>query len=310
MSMASDTDTDTVADVAAHPNTLDYIIYSITSLSLIYPPDSGDVRSNTSYVAFTHQPLIRNIIFAHAHEPPQKCRSKNHLPSELWPKTPGMRGFPGMGASILMYIRCQSKSMCFSAPSPPLHAPLLPVQIYVFLCSQSKSMCFSAPSPNLHVLYIRSQSNSYPCRMQDTADKARDESQQPAESKTTSATTEPLTRSQESESELCPICAESVSRWACGPCQHATCHLCALRLRVLYGREECALCKVGLLGILLCCAYSICYYCIVRNEMGAGQSGSIARCRFCSHSQSSRRASSLPRGPSLSHLLSGRWSTG
>jgi hypothetical protein len=45
---------------------------------------------------------------------------------------------------------------------------------------------------------------------------------------------------------LCFICAEPVRYWSLGPCSHRTCHVCAIRLRALYKKNECTFCKVGL----------------------------------------------------------------
>lgn len=48
------------------------------------------------------------------------------------------------------------------------------------------------------------------------------------------------------EEELCFICAEPVSLYSVGPCNHRTCHICALRLRALYKMPECSYCKATL----------------------------------------------------------------
>ncbi|GAC97750.1 hypothetical protein PHSY_005337 [Pseudozyma hubeiensis SY62] len=45
------------------------------------------------------------------------------------------------------------------------------------------------------------------------------------------------------EAELCFICADPVKLTSVAPCDHRTCHICALRLRVLYKKDECTFCK-------------------------------------------------------------------
>ncbi|KAJ7067617.1 hypothetical protein C8F01DRAFT_1019287 [Mycena amicta] len=41
----------------------------------------------------------------------------------------------------------------------------------------------------------------------------------------------------------CWICAEPVKYYAVSECNHRTCHVCSLRLRVLYKKKECTFCK-------------------------------------------------------------------
>lgn len=45
------------------------------------------------------------------------------------------------------------------------------------------------------------------------------------------------------DSEVCWICAEPVKYYSVSDCDHRTCHVCALRLRALYKKTECAFCK-------------------------------------------------------------------
>lgn len=45
---------------------------------------------------------------------------------------------------------------------------------------------------------------------------------------------------------VCWICAEPVKYYSLSTCNHRTCHVCALRLRVLYEKFECTFCKVSL----------------------------------------------------------------
>lgn len=48
-----------------------------------------------------------------------------------------------------------------------------------------------------------------------------------------------------SEPELCLICAEPVQLYSVAPCNHRTCHVCAVRLRALYKKKECTFCKTA-----------------------------------------------------------------
>ncbi|EMR67383.1 putative zinc finger protein [Eutypa lata UCREL1] len=45
------------------------------------------------------------------------------------------------------------------------------------------------------------------------------------------------------EAEVCFICASPVVHQAVTPCNHRTCHICALRMRALYKIKECAHCR-------------------------------------------------------------------
>jgi hypothetical protein len=49
---------------------------------------------------------------------------------------------------------------------------------------------------------------------------------------------------QDTETAVCWICAEPVKYYSISDCDHRTCHVCALRLRALYRKMECAFCKV------------------------------------------------------------------
>lgn len=42
---------------------------------------------------------------------------------------------------------------------------------------------------------------------------------------------------------VCFICADPVKYSAIAPCNHATCHICSLRLRALYKTKACAHCR-------------------------------------------------------------------
>ena len=61
---------------------------------------------------------------------------------------------------------------------------------------------------------------------------------------------EVLTREQDSieedlEAEVCFICASPVVHNSIAPCNHRTCHICALRMRALYKTKACAHCRVS-----------------------------------------------------------------
>ncbi|KAI1329240.1 hypothetical protein F5Y16DRAFT_367113 [Xylariaceae sp. FL0255] len=47
------------------------------------------------------------------------------------------------------------------------------------------------------------------------------------------------------EAEVCFICASPVIHQAVAPCNHRTCHICALRMRALYKNKECAHCRTS-----------------------------------------------------------------
>lgn len=49
----------------------------------------------------------------------------------------------------------------------------------------------------------------------------------------------------EDDTEVCFICASPVIHQAVSPCNHRTCHICALRLRALYKSKACAHCRVS-----------------------------------------------------------------
>jgi hypothetical protein len=46
------------------------------------------------------------------------------------------------------------------------------------------------------------------------------------------------------DGEVCFICASRVEHTSVAPCNHRTCHICALRLRALYKTKACAHCRV------------------------------------------------------------------
>ncbi|KAI9700560.1 MAG: hypothetical protein M1820_006714 [Bogoriella megaspora] len=49
----------------------------------------------------------------------------------------------------------------------------------------------------------------------------------------------------ESEAEVCFICASTVNHISVAPCNHRTCHICALRMRALYKTKACAHCRTN-----------------------------------------------------------------
>ncbi|ORY35728.1 hypothetical protein BCR39DRAFT_511754 [Naematelia encephala] len=48
----------------------------------------------------------------------------------------------------------------------------------------------------------------------------------------------------------CFICAEPITFWSVGVCGHRTCHVCAIRLRTFYKKNECTFCKTPLPSLL------------------------------------------------------------
>jgi hypothetical protein len=49
---------------------------------------------------------------------------------------------------------------------------------------------------------------------------------------------------EDDDAEVCFICANPVAHYSIAPCNHATCHICALRMRALYKTKDCAHCRV------------------------------------------------------------------
>ena len=47
----------------------------------------------------------------------------------------------------------------------------------------------------------------------------------------------------EAEGDICFICASKIDHISIAPCNHQTCHICALRLRALYKTRACAHCR-------------------------------------------------------------------
>lgn len=55
---------------------------------------------------------------------------------------------------------------------------------------------------------------------------------------------EPAADGEDGDAEVCFICANPISHISLSPCNHATCHICALRLRALYKDKNCPHCRV------------------------------------------------------------------
>ncbi|KAK4192360.1 E3 ubiquitin-protein ligase hel2 [Podospora australis] len=47
------------------------------------------------------------------------------------------------------------------------------------------------------------------------------------------------------DAEVCFICANTITHYSVAPCNHVTCHLCALRLRALYKSKDCPHCRTS-----------------------------------------------------------------
>nr|POE63315.1 e3 ubiquitin-protein ligase hel2 [Quercus suber] len=54
----------------------------------------------------------------------------------------------------------------------------------------------------------------------------------------------------EVEAEVCFICASNISHQSVAPCNHRTCHICALRLRALYKTKACAHCRTEAINVI------------------------------------------------------------
>lgn len=61
---------------------------------------------------------------------------------------------------------------------------------------------------------------------------------------------DPSGEKEQAEAEVCFICASPVVYHSIAPCNHQTCHICALRLRALYKTRACAHCRVSLFKCL------------------------------------------------------------
>lgn len=76
---------------------------------------------------------------------------------------------------------------------------------------------------------------------QHKSDEARTSPSSPTEASTEAGTG---TEGGDTVEAICWICAEPVKYYSVSTCNHRTCHVCALRLRALYKKLDCAFCKV------------------------------------------------------------------
>ena len=68
-----------------------------------------------------------------------------------------------------------------------------------------------------------------------------------AQAQTTAGEESTEEQEEDVEAEVCFICASTVVHNCVAPCNHRTCHICALRLRALYKTRACAHCRVSAL---------------------------------------------------------------
>ncbi|KAI9030830.1 hypothetical protein CLU79DRAFT_731682 [Phycomyces nitens] len=99
--------------------------------------------------------------------------------------------------------------------------------------------------PEAHSSKDQPESNARP--RQRTPKKKKNPAQakptEPSDSKEAVAEPKSSEHTDEDEEELCFICTEPIVTYAVSACDHRTCHLCAVRLRALYGIRQCAYCK-------------------------------------------------------------------
>jgi E3 ubiquitin-protein ligase ZNF598 len=55
---------------------------------------------------------------------------------------------------------------------------------------------------------------------------------------------------EDTDGEVCFICASPVIHTSIAPCNHKTCHICSLRMRALYKTKACAHCRVSVCRFL------------------------------------------------------------
>ncbi|CAO1626040.1 unnamed protein product [Sympodiomycopsis kandeliae] len=80
----------------------------------------------------------------------------------------------------------------------------------------------------------------------DDSEDAKLDDQEQTTSTTPSDKKEETADDDDDEADVCWICAEPVKLYSLGPCNHRTCHICAIRLRALYKVQECTFCKASL----------------------------------------------------------------
>ncbi|KAJ5787668.1 hypothetical protein N7457_002658 [Penicillium paradoxum] len=76
-------------------------------------------------------------------------------------------------------------------------------------------------------------------------DQANNHDAQPSKVAAAPATKKPVEAATDDadDGEVCFICASAVEHTSVSPCNHRTCHICALRLRALYKNKACAHCR-------------------------------------------------------------------
>ncbi|KAJ5648718.1 hypothetical protein N7490_005090 [Penicillium lividum] len=76
-------------------------------------------------------------------------------------------------------------------------------------------------------------------------DRSQDKDTQaaPAPTATVGSKSLPAATDDADDGEVCFICASKVEHTSVSPCNHRTCHICALRLRALYKNKACAHCR-------------------------------------------------------------------
>ncbi|KAJ5793325.1 uncharacterized protein N7503_009303 [Penicillium pulvis] len=72
---------------------------------------------------------------------------------------------------------------------------------------------------------------------------AKDTQAAPAPTATLGSKALPAATDDADDGEVCFICASKVEHTSVSPCNHRTCHICALRLRALYKNKGCAHCR-------------------------------------------------------------------
>lgn len=105
------------------------------------------------------------------------------------------------------------------------------------------------------------QSNNANQAPQKVAEPAPETPQEPEKDAVVQAV-EPVEPSESGE-EVCWICAEPVKYYSISECNHRTCHVCALRLRALYKRNDCTFCKVRT-EIVICWCVELWTMCLNR----------------------------------------------
>lgn len=77
------------------------------------------------------------------------------------------------------------------------------------------------------------------------SDESTDNKAPPPSTAATATKPLPAATDDADDGEICFICASTVEHTSVSPCNHRTCHICALRLRALYKSKGCAHCRVS-----------------------------------------------------------------